>query len=82
MFRQLENRVKEADLDHREVVRPALQLMMCVIGRVKAFNFSNTSEEQRRQQTLADGTEATKTLLRVWNSKVCVGKYFIKVSGM
>ena len=82
MLRQLEHRVEEVDLDHREVVRPALQIMICIISKIEASTCSDTPEKQQKQQTLTDGKEATKTLLKVWNSKLCVRNYLMKVSMM
>ena len=83
MLRQLEMKVEVADRDHRNVVKPALQLMICLIAKVKASSCSDTSGEQTDHQTHADGTEATIALLKTWNSKLPIRQStdgFIKVS--
>ena len=79
MLRQLEMRVKAADKDHRDVVKPALQLMICLIARVKKTSCSDNVEEKAELQA---PMEATCALLQTWNSKLCIRERadkFIKV---
>ena len=83
LLRQLEMKVEPADCDHRNVVKPALQMMICLIARVRTSSCGDTSGELTEEQTHADGTKAITALLKTWNSKLLVRQSaddFIKVS--